>query len=112
MKKWFIKSDNGLTKENFKNNSEFSYITCQLLANRKIDLQTSAKSLTLFKSLFAILGVPLERLAISRAPSGSISITFSSVSLKAIAASVNFLPLKYSESVVSVRIENNRLNIA
>lgn len=37
MKKWFIKSDNGLTKENFKNNSEFSYITCQLLANRKID---------------------------------------------------------------------------
>ncbi|MEB3012687.1 single-stranded-DNA-specific exonuclease RecJ [Parvimonas sp. D2] len=37
MKKWFIKSDNGLTKDNFKNNSEFSYITCQLLANRKID---------------------------------------------------------------------------
>lgn len=37
MKRWFIKSDNGLTKENFKNNSEFSYITCQLLANRKID---------------------------------------------------------------------------
>ena len=26
-----------MTKENFKNNSEFSYITCQLLANRKID---------------------------------------------------------------------------
>ena len=37
MKRWFIKSDNGLTKDNFKNNSEFSYITCQLLANRKID---------------------------------------------------------------------------
>ena len=36
MKKWFIKSDNGYTKDNFKNNSEFSYITAQLLANRKI----------------------------------------------------------------------------
>ena len=36
MKKWFIKSDNGYTKDNFKNNNEFSYITAQLLANRKI----------------------------------------------------------------------------
>lgn len=37
MKKWFIKSDNGYTKDNFKYNSEFSYITAQLLANRNID---------------------------------------------------------------------------
>lgn len=36
MKKWFIKSDNGYTKDNFEKNSEFSYITAQLLANRKI----------------------------------------------------------------------------
>lgn len=36
MKKWFIKSDNGYTKDNFKRNTEFSYITAQLLANRKI----------------------------------------------------------------------------
>ena len=45
MKKWFIKSDNGLTKENFKNNNEFSYITCQLLANRKIDYKNVKKFL-------------------------------------------------------------------
>lgn len=45
MKKWFIKSDNGLTKENFLNNSEFSYITCQLLANRKIDYKNVKKFL-------------------------------------------------------------------
>lgn len=45
MKKWFIKSDNGLTKENFLNNSEFSYITCQLLANRKIDYNNVKKFL-------------------------------------------------------------------
>ena len=39
------------------------------------------------------------------------SIIFSSVFLKITAASVNLLLLKYSESVVSVRIENKRLNI-
>ena len=39
------------------------------------------------------------------------SIIFSSVFLNITAASVNLLLLKYSESVVSVRIENKRLNI-
>lgn len=36
MKSWFIKSDNGLTKDNFKYNKEFSYIIAQLLANRNV----------------------------------------------------------------------------
>ena len=40
MKKWFIKSDNGLTKENFKNNSEFSYITCQPVSYTHLTLPT------------------------------------------------------------------------
>ena len=45
MKKWFIKSDNGFTRDNFRFNNEFSYITAQLLANRNISYKNVKKFL-------------------------------------------------------------------
>lgn len=36
MKKWFIRTDNGLTKENFEKGNDISFVLARILANREI----------------------------------------------------------------------------